>query len=327
MQFKEWGEDCFVQHLAKHFKVKKPLIGIGDDCAVIPGQKGKSWVVTTDALVEGVHFLKEEIPPEDLGYKTVAVNVSDIAAMGGEPKYAFFAAAFPKDLEDSWVKKFMHGLREACQKWRVLLLGGDTVGSKRDVFLNLALMGEANSTHIKYRHQAKHGDIICTTGFLGDSGGGLKVLLEKRSKGRDSLLKAHFRPEPCPATGIWLASQEGVHAMMDVSDGLDCDLRRILASSKKGAEIETSKLPISPSLWAASSRYHWDPLELALTGGEDYCLLLTVDSNAFQKIQRGFKKKFGTPLFEIGSITGSRLEYLNEGQRISLHYKNFDHFK
>ncbi len=331
MQFQDWGEERFIQHLANNFPVKGHIVGIGDDCAVIPGELGVAWLVTTDALIEGVHFLKDQISARDLGYKTVAVNVSDITAMGGEPKYAFLSIALPKATDCAWVCDVIQGVKDACKKWDLLLLGGDTVGSKRDLFLNLTLMGSAVATKIKYRNQAKPGDVICVSGYLGDAGGGLKAIQEQIPKTEDIeyLLHAHFHPEPDPKQGMWLASQTEVHAMMDISDGLDCDLKRLIKSSQNGAVIETSKIPISPILARVSLENGWDTLQLALTGGEDYCLLCTVSADDFDIIQNSFQKTFGLPLFSIGRITSqsSQLIYNENGKAFQTNYNNFDHFQ
>ncbi len=331
MQFHNWGEDQFIEHLAKLFPSKDNILGIGDDCAVIPAEKSHAWLVTTDALVEGVHFLKEQIPAKELGYKTVAVSVSDIAAMGGTPQYAFLSIALPKTIDCSWAELVMEGIKEACEKWNILLLGGDTVGSKRDVFLSITLIGSAIQGKIKYREGAQPGDVICVSGYLGDSGGGLKALQEETTRTRtvQSLIHAHFHPEPSPQQGIWLAAHHDVHAMMDISDGLDCDLRRLLKTSRTGAQIETHLIPISTSLSSVSAQENWDPLQLALTGGEDYCLLLTVAPESFENLQHAFEKTFGSSLFPIGRINdrSQELVYYKNGQKIPLDYANYNHFQ
>lgn len=323
MDFKTWGEDGFIEYLAKSFPSKGNILGIGDDSAVIPGEKGKAWLVTTDALVEGVHFLKDQINAVDLGYKTVAVNVSDIAAMGGEPKYAFLSIALPKTVDCSWVCQVMDGIKEACDKWGILLLGGDTVGSKRDIFINLTLIGEAIQDTIKYRDRAQVGDLICVSGYLGDSGGGLKALQEKlvKTKEVEYLIRSHFHPEPSPTLSLFLAAESNVHAMMDISDGLDCDLRRLMKKSNKGAEINTDLIPISPSLASVGKKEGWDLLQLALTGGEDYCLLLTVAKESFERIQ--------SPLFPIGHITdrANELVYTKKGKEVQLQLDVYNHFR
>ena len=149
MPFQDWGEERFIQYLAKQFPSTSSIVGIGDDCAVIPGEQEMAWLVTTDALVEGVHFLKDQIAATDLGYKTVAVNVSDITAMGGESKYAFLSIALPKAEDSTWVCNVIQGVKDACEKWNILLLGGDTVRIKKEIsFVNLTLMGSAMTARI-----------------------------------------------------------------------------------------------------------------------------------------------------------------------------------
>jgi thiamine-monophosphate kinase len=330
MRINEWGENSFVHYLAEQFPCSGPFVGIGDDCAVIPADESHSWLVTTDALAEGIHFLLEQIPARDLGYKTVAVNVSDICAMGGIPQFAFLSIAMPRDLPCTWLCDFMQGVRDACDKWDLQLLGGDTLGSKRDLFINLTLIGHIKSTTIKYRHTAQTGDVICVTNNLGDSAGGFKAMSDHipTSEDIDYLTCAHFRPEPALQQSLWLAAHTSVHAMMDISDGLNCDLMRILKSSRKGAVIETTQLPISVPLARVASLYDWNTLELALTGGEDYCLLLTVGAENFESIRNNFLNTFRSPLFAIGHVTShhEELSYQNHGKPFTMPYTNFDHF-
>jgi len=331
MQFQNINEETFIQNILQNFPVKEPILGIGDDCAVIPDAQGNGWLITTDALVEGIHFLKDQISSFDLGYKMMSVNVSDIAAMGGTPKYAFLSIAFPKTINATWTHDLIKGLKEACNKWDILLLGGDTVGSKRDIFINITLIGSAPLPQIKYRNRAQVGDAICVTGFLGNSWAGLKALKEKVpvDDSVSHLLQAHFHPEPHLAQGIWLASQNEVHAMMDVSDGLDRDLKRLLKSSKCGAIVETSKIPLAQALLEVSQHNQWDPLNLAMNGGEDYCLLLTVSLDHLPALQKAFCAQFNTFLYEIGLITDTpeRLIYQDCGKEFQLKEENFDHFQ
>jgi thiamine-monophosphate kinase len=331
MDFGQWGEEGLIEHLRAQFTSPSLFTGIGDDCAVIPLSGERAALVTTDALVEGVHFLKEAISPRDLGYKTVAVSVSDVAAMGGEPQYAFLSLALPKQTESGWVKEVLEGVKAACEQWGVLLLGGDTVGSKRDLFLNLTLMGIANVAEVKYRHRALSQDVICVTAPLGDSGGGLRGMQEHRAMDEDlkALMRAHVHPQPSPEQGQWLAKQPGVHAMMDLSDGLACDLPRLLKSSGLGGVIELSRIPLSRHLQQASLKCGWDPVELALVGGEDYCLLLTVDPHQLQALQEGFIQVFGTPLYDVGIATGMsrRIVYLKKGKEVEMQSLPFDHFR
>ncbi len=329
MQLHNWGEDSFIDYLKGRFAARG-AVGIGDDCAVIPG-KESALLITTDALVENIHFIKEQIDPKDLGYKTVAVNVSDIAAMGGKPEYAFLTIALPATLSSEWLKAFVEGLEEACTKWNLELLGGDTVGSKREIFLNLTLMGSAQEEQVKYRKGAEPGDLIFVTGYLGDSGAGLKALQEgvTRSEEIAHLIDRHFRPEPSPEEGQWLSRQSGVHAMMDLSDGLDTDLKRLIKASRCGAAIETTELPLSSALIHASEKYGWNPIDLALGGGEDYVLLVTASSEESEAIRASFQARFGHPLYKVGAVTRERgvLRYQKKGENFCIKPEGFDHFK
>lgn len=324
------NEESFIEHLMERFPSKDGILGIGDDCAVFLTESEKGWLITTDALVEGIHFLKEEISPKDLGYKAVAVSVSDVAAMGGEPKYAFLSLAFPKNTNREWAHLLIEGIKEACDKWGILLLGGDTVGSKRDIFLNLTLIGSAHRDHIKYRDQAQPGDLICVSGYLGNSGAGLKALQEKLIKTNEieSLIHSHFHPEPSPEQGKWLAEHHQVHSMMDLSDGLSSDLKKLLKKSKKGAVIEIQQLPISLVLSQVCKKENWDPLQFAIASGEDYCLLFTIGSEDFENIQYEFQKKFNSSFFCIGHITTipQKIDYQKNGKTIQINYTSFDHF-
>lgn len=325
MTIHDWGEDRLIETLSTLFPHKKNIVGIGDDCAVIHVENGKSMLVTTDALVEGIHFLKDQISGKDLGYKTAAVNISDIAAMGGFPEYAFLTIAIPKDIEKKWLEDLFLGMKETMEEYHLQLLGGDTVGSKRDIFINLTVIGSAQTHQIKYRNMAKEGDLICVTGALGDSGGGLKAIQKKLKKTKEveRLIKAHFRPRPHLKEGQGLASCAGVHSMMDLSDGLNCDLNRLTKASQCGATIELSQLPISDDLKAVCEENHWDPIELALTGGEDYCLLVTISPENFEAIKQQY------PLHEIGKITKmpQQIVYSQNGTPLSIKLNNFDHFK
>jgi thiamine-monophosphate kinase len=331
MEIQEWGEEELIRYISKEFPVSLPVIGIGDDCAVICKDDKDSWIVTTDALVEGVHFIRSQISPEDLGYKTVAVNVSDIAAMGGAPQYAFLTLALPRDIEESWLKEFIHGIKEGCLKWGLQLLGGDTVGSKRDVFINFTIIGVSEKDRVKYRSEAKANDVICVNGYLGDSAGGLKALQEELEKTEEVryLINAHFRPTPSPEEAGWLASQKGVHAMMDLSDGLDCDLRRIIKASHIGAVINVERLPISEALSHVSFENHWEIDQLAIAGGEDYRLLITISNEVFDAIQALFREKFGHILYPIGYISDQEtdLVYHKAGKPVGMNLKKFDHFQ
>jgi thiamine-monophosphate kinase len=269
VKLSELGEFGLIDRFSRRFLQKLPagVVGIGDDCAVIPQNEQTSLLVTTDALVENIHFLRSAIRPEDLGYKALAVNLSDIAAMGGTPSHIFLSLAIPKECEVEWLDQFFEGFYGLAQSESVTVLGGDTTQSPGPFVINVTLLGTARTEFVKFRSTAQVGDWVCVTGYLGDSSGGLRSLLEDRPADEDirRLREAHHRPRPHLAEGKWLASQSGVHAMMDISDGIDSDLRRIMEQSNQGVRIDLEKLPRSPSLKNASALYQWNDVELAAT--------------------------------------------------------------
>ncbi len=332
MKLSEMGEFGLIKRFSKHFIEMTPsdVLGIGDDCAVLPLSANESQLVTTDLLVENVHFLKDEISPADLGYKSLAVNLSDIAGMGGAPGGSFLSLALPQNIEVAWVDAFFEGYRELSLKSGTPLLGGDTARSPGPIIINVAVLGGMETRSIKYRSGARAGDYVCVTGELGDSGGGRHVIRNNPPVNEDTIyLRArHNRPRPHIEEGRWLAAQSGVTAMMDVSDGVDSDLRHIMEQSGIGARIDLEKLPVSATLNRFAEAQGFSASETALTGGEDYCLLLTVRKENYPEISRGFRKKFGNDLFLIGEMESSAgsLTYLADNRPTSLGEKGFNHF-
>ncbi len=332
MKISEMGEFGLIERIKEVLGQDLPQnsLGIGDDCAVLPEARNRT-LVTTDLLVEGVHFLKSAISPKDLGHKSLAVNLSDIAGMGGTPTYAFVSIALPEDTEVEWVSSFYEGLRNLARKYKVSVLGGDTTRSLNGITINITLLGETDG-RVKLRSSAKKGDLICVTNTLGDSAGGLQIILNQiaqDSPARQYLVKCHHHPKPQVEEGQWLAQQENVHAMMDVSDGIGSDLKRIIEQSGCGARVDLEKIPLSDQLRLSAKELGWDPLELAISGGEDYCLLLTVDRTSYPGIAAEFKKQFNLPLYAIGEITSDRgkPEYLVNGMPHPLSSSGFDHFR
>jgi thiamine-monophosphate kinase len=306
-------------------------LGIGDDCAVLPQADGSALLVTTDMLVEDVHFLRRAIPPADLGWKSLAVNLSDIAAMGGSPHAAFLSLALPRDVEVTWVDGFFAGLKELADATGTELLGGDTTSSPERVVVNIAVLGSARPELIKLRSGARPGDAVCVTGQLGASGGGLELVLAGRGAADNDeaeLLRAHNRPRPHLAEGAWLAARVEVRAMMDVSDGIDSDLRRIGERSGCGALVDLARLPVSPALSRVGARRGWDLDRLAAAAGEDNCMLLSVDPTGVQALVADFAKALGRPLAVIGTITDEpeAVRYERAGRAATLRGHGFEHF-
>ena len=212
------------------------------------------------------------------------------------------------------------------------LLGGNTTRSTGPIVLDCCVIGRVAQERVKFRSGARPGDLVCVAGELGASGGGLKLLLEgvaPRSLKEVKLIEAHKRPRPQLREGQWLGGNGAVHAMIDLSDGLAGDLRRMAACSQVGFEIDLEAIPISDDLRGVSTERGWDPLALALSGGEDYVLLLTVDSGQFADLQAAFLKELSGRLFPIGCVTADRgeIRFLQAGEPTPLLLSGFDHFK
>ena len=270
-----------IGRIAGQFRTPDGVTGIGDDCAIIPQSSGKDTLVTTDMLVEGSHFLLEDISARELGWKSAAVNLSDIAAMGGKPTGAFLSLALPKSISDEWMDDFVAGFKDICERCDTPLLGGDTTASPDRLCINVGVIGECPAGTARTRAAACVGDLVCVTGTLGDSAAGLRLILHRacapdRESDQKYLIRRHYLPTPRVSEGMKLAGCSGVHAMMDISDGIASDLRHILKASGVGAEIDLQALPLSTELLRVCDKEGWDATALAVEGGEDYELLFTM---------------------------------------------------
>jgi len=320
------------EYIAPEFKdlVKKHMTGIGDDCSIVPINENTSHIFTTDMLIEKTHFLRDKITPYQLGFKSLAVNLSDIAAMGGIPIGSYISIGLPKDISLKWIEEFMHGYKALSQKENVPLLGGDTTSSESSIIINVGISGEIKNQNIKKRSDAKEGDIICLTGETGNSAAGLQALFKDLpvDESTKPLYDQHLSPYPHVSEGSWLGQFKEVHAMMDVSDGVSSDLMHILKASWVKARIDLDKVPMTPTLIEFCKTHDLNPIELALSGGEDYVLLLTIDSKSFANISHKFQNEFNKPLFPIGKIKkGSpEIEYFRNNEQIKDIKKGYTHF-
>lgn len=334
MRLSDLGEFGLIERFAPQFCRDLPpnALGIGDDCAVLPLSDSESLLMTTDLLIEDIHFLLNKISAWELGFKALAVNLSDIAAMGGTPTAAFLSIGLPQQVEIDWIDSFFAGLHHLSHESNTPLLGGDTTKSADRLVINIAVLGRAAHAAIKYRSTAQVDDIICVTGMLGDSGGGLKLLLSglpyHNQDDLHYLINAHHRPYPQLKEGAWLAAQPNVHAMIDVSDGIDSDIQRIMEKSGVGARIHVQQLPISQPLHRAAMHCGWNSIQLAATGGEDYCLLCTINPQKMAEIADTFYKAFQKTIYPIGIIeSGNQLRYFYQDRLYQLDRHGWDHFK
>ena len=332
MKLSDIGEFGFIERFATNFDhmIADADMGIGDDCAILSVNESENNVVTTDLLIEDVHFLKNRISAEELGYKSLAVNLSDIAAMGARPLFSFLSLGIPKNTEVEYLDAFMEGYKQLSEKYRVPLMGGDTTKSVDRLVISVTVVGQCRKSEMRLRSMAETGDLICVSGNLGDSAGGLQVLLDKLelNTGNKDLIRRHHCPEPRIHEGMWLAQQDNVHAMMDISDGISSDLKHILKASRKSAEIHLEQLPTSQHLQEASSKYNWSIYDLATGGGEDYELLFTMNASDFERLNREFENRFSRPVHAFGKIVEGKpvITWYKEGVEMNPDTAGFDHF-
>jgi thiamine-monophosphate kinase len=314
------GEFGFIEYIKEHFKVSGRMVGIGDDCAIMPCGAGE-LIYSTDMLMEGVHFLRDAASPEDIGWKSLAVNLSDIAAMGGTPTATFLSVALPKDVQGEWAERFIEGYAELSKKFNVPLLGGDTTSSLRDIAINVGVLGRAPLGKSVKRSGASVGHGIYVTGSLGDSAGGLQAILNNWDKTQevDSLIESHIKPMPRIEEGQVLMNTELIGAMMDISDGIASDLRHILNASGVGAEVHLDRIPMSDNLKWACEKYGKNAYALAVGGGEDYELLFTAPV--------GIEDLVDFPIYKIGEIVpGNSFIWLENDNAVDFDVQGFNHF-
>ncbi|NNM59170.1 MAG: thiamine-phosphate kinase [Legionellales bacterium] len=309
-----------ITHLQKKFPSH-----IGDDAAVIAFSGTKRYVITNDLLVEDVHFRLRYTTPTHLAHKALHVNLSDIAAMGGQPQFVLLGMAVPLNYADN-IKLFLNGFSKACKAASVILIGGDTTKSPDKLFISLTVIGVAEERKIKYRHTAKPGDWIGLVGQMGHAHIGLTAL-ESVTTGLNSFKKDFLKPQARVLEGLWLGAQSGVTSMMDTSDGLLIDLKRLCRASQVGAEIYLENLPDTKTLNTACQRLKLDPIETMLTGGEDYSLLLTIHPDKLKTIAKQFNAAFGYAIKCLGRVTsGKGVSFMQNGHIKPLTLQPFSHF-
>ncbi|HYT30620.1 MAG TPA: thiamine-phosphate kinase [Actinomycetota bacterium] len=307
-------------------------LGPGDDAALVE-VGDRLAILTVDMLVEGVDFELDTAAARDIGYKAVQVNASDVAAMGGSPRYGLVALGLPRTIEQAWVVELYGGMREAAGEHAVAVVGGDISRADR-VVLAVTMTGEAPAGGAVLRSGAKPGDRVVVTGSLGAAAGGLRLLragpeavaaARADGWGRD-LLEAQFRPVARVGEGQSLA-RSGATAMIDVSDGLSVDLWRLCRASGVAAAVTLGRVPLAPALEPLARVIEVDPLALALGGGEDLELIATLPADAVRSAAASLAERFATALTDIGEIrAGSGLVAVSEdGAERPMEPEGWDH--
>lgn len=298
---------------------------IGDDAAVIPQDAQSSFVMTKDLLVEEVHFRTSYFSPENLAHKALHVNLSDVAAMGAKPLFVMLGISIPIHLEN-YAKNFLNAFTKACLNTSVILIGGDTTKSPDKLLISVTAIGTIKNTNIKYRTTAQTGDFICTIGDLGYAHLGF-ISLEKKLMGFEKYQKLFLEPVAKLNEGQWLSEQSSITAMMDISDGLYIDLKRLCQASNVQGQLFLENLKSEDDFIKACNQLDLLPKNTILTGGEEYGLLFTVKEQQYLALANDFKKKFGYEINHIGKITnGTGICFLDKNKLVDLQLKPFSHF-
>ena len=307
----ELGEFGLIEHLTKHFKLHHTTTknGIGDDCAVI-SPEDKELVITTDLLIEGVHFDLSYVPLKHLGYKAVMVNLSDVFAMNAKAKQITVSIAVSNRFPLEALEELYAGIQLACDTYQIDLIGGDTTSSTKGMLLSVTAIGEAVKEELAYRDGAKATDLIVVSGDLGGAYLGLQVLEREKQVYKVNpqsqpdldaytyIIERQLKPEARKDIKPLLKELDvKPTAMIDISDGLSSEIMHICSQSKVGCKIYEEKLPLDPQVISTCEEFNIDSTMVALSGGEDYELLFTVSINDFDKI------KANPNLTIIGHIT------------------------
>ncbi len=295
----ELGEFGLIKHLTQHIELYQPstIKGVGDDAAVI-NYEDLQTVISTDILIEGVHFDLTYVPLRHLGYKSVIVNLSDVYAMNAHPKQILVSIALSNRFKLEAIEELYSGMLAACKKYKVDLVGGDTTSSLSGLVISITSIGGVKKEDITYRNGAKETNLLCVSGDLGGAYMGLQILEREKSvfkenpklqpdlEGKDYLLERQLKPEARKDIIETLHSL-GIKptAMIDVSDGLSSEILHLCSQSDVGVELYEEKIPIDSLTYETAREFNLDPTLCALSGGEDYELLFTVDINEYEKLK------------------------------------------
>jgi thiamine-monophosphate kinase len=336
-EISQLGEFGLIDRISKKFNAVNPstLMGIGDDAAVI--EVGEDCLlISTDMLVEGIHFDLSYTPIQHLGYKAIAVNVSDIAAMNGKAEQVTISLALSNRFSLEAVDAFYEGVKAACENYKVDLVGGDTTSSVSGLIISVSVIGRAKKEKIAYRSGAKAGDIICVTGDLGAALMGLQVLEREKQvflanpqmqpvlDRYDYMVKRLLKPE-ARTDIVFELEESGLKptSMIDISDGLASELFHISKNSGVGVRVFEDKLPIDTTAYETAVEFGLDPVTCALNGGEDYELLFTIGQTDFEKIKKHQDIHF------IGYVHEKKNENVlitKNGNVVPLKAQGWDHF-
>ncbi len=336
MRIAEIGEFALIERLAQIAAVERDDLraGIGDDVAVLDTGGNELLLATVDAQVEEIHFLARLSTPEQLGRRALAINVSDIAAMGGQPRFALVSLVLPGAIEVAWVEALYQGLRAVADETGTAIVGGNLARSPAGIVIDVTVLGSVQREHLLLRSGARPGDRVLVTGRLGDAAAGLHLALHEEPEldpgARATLLARYLTPTPRLAEAQVIARSRLATAMIDLSDGLSSDIGHICARSGVGARIDVARLPIASATATVAAFKGMPAWQLALSGGEDYELCFTAPAAAAGKLAALVERETGTPVADIGEIlpqNQGRMLVFADGATAPLDPQGWNHFR
>jgi len=331
----ELGEFALIARLQQRLQQTAPaqlVRGIGDDCAVLRSMADMDLLLTTDTQEEGVHFRQDWSTPQDIGWRCLAVNVSDIAAMGGNPLGAVIALSVPATLEVAFIEALYDGLQELATAYDCPIIGGNISKASEHLTVTITVLGDVPAGQGVYRSGAQVGDEVWVTGDLGGAKAGLEVLLHPETLtdlSTSEVLRRYRRPRPRLREAQYLRQHGALHSLIDISDGLSSDLAHICTESGVSAQLEAVSIPVSEAVHHIARALQVDPLTLALHGGEDFELCLTAPAGTVSRLQQAFMAHFQCPLVRVGTIQAGRGVTLRrpDGTQQPLSARGYDHFR
>ncbi|WP_298703121.1 thiamine-phosphate kinase [uncultured Veillonella sp.] len=325
MNIKDCGEFGFIDLIKDNtiYEPKTVVYGIGDDCAVYKAQPHMEQLITTDMMVEGIHFSKQTTTPFHVGFRLGAANISDIAAMGGTPLEAVISIALPPEMELSYIQDIFQGLKTILKKYKVNLIGGDTVSTTGPLVLNVTLIGQVPSGQAIYRHGAQVGDIVFVTHTVGSAAAGLYALTHDLLH-YEEIKKAHQMPIPQVEIGQAL-NDCGCHSLNDISDGLSSELNEIAKASHVELVIEEKQIPLHNETQLLSAKALLNPYEFAWFGGEDFQLVGTMSEESYIHCTlKEYIKPIGyvKEAHPVGTVT----VHTAQGRTVTMDARGYNHF-
>lgn len=336
MRISDLGEFALIERLQRiiHTERDDVIVGIGDDAAVLADNDGHYLLATVDSHVEQIHFLRYLSTPEQLGRRALVVNLSDIAAMGGEPTFALVSLALPPDTDVAWMEGCYRGIRAEADQAGVVIVGGNVTRSTSGVLIDITLLGRVRREHVMLRSGARPGDKVLVTDMVGDALAGLHLVFNPRmpvdAPVRTKLITRYLEPRARLAEAAIIAQSGMATAMLDVSDGLSGDIGHICEQSNVGVRVWTDCLPISPEARLVAEAMEQPAWQLALEGGDDYGLCFTVRREAADDLRARIERETGTLVYEIGEIVPAEHGQhcvLPDNRDIPLHSTAWQHFK